>query len=70
MIAPRSSCPGEECYSSPGRSRSSDQYEINNSNAQIGCLRPRLPGVSFSPQRGAAVTFRRSYYRPVTIVAI
>ena len=49
MIAPRSSCPGEECYSSPGRSRSSDQYEINNSNAQIGHVYPRLSDVFFFP---------------------
>jgi hypothetical protein len=40
-------CPGEECYSSPGRSRSSDQYEINNSIAKIGCPRTRLLGILF-----------------------
>jgi hypothetical protein len=32
-----------------GRSRSSDQYEINNSIAKIGCPRTRLSGVLFSP---------------------
>jgi hypothetical protein len=42
-------CPGGECYSSPGRSRSSDQYEINNSIAKIGCPRTRLSGEFFFP---------------------
>ena len=53
-------------HSSPGRSRSSDQYEINNSIAKIGCpwaspLRRSL----FPASGGAVVTFRR----PVTIVS-
>jgi hypothetical protein len=34
-------------HSSPGRSRSSDQYEIHNSIAKIGSLRPRFPGGLF-----------------------
>src|SRR6266851_2422882 len=38
--------------SSPGRSRSSDQYSI----AKIGCPRPRLSGFLFFPaSRGSAV---------------
>jgi hypothetical protein len=36
VIAPRSSCSVEECYSSPGCSRSSYQYEIHNSIVKIG----------------------------------
>lgn len=39
-------------HSSPGRSRSSDQYEINNSIANIGCPRTRLSDVLFSPATG------------------
>lgn len=34
-------------HSSPGRSRSSDQYEIHNSIAKIGFPRSRFPGVLF-----------------------
>ena len=41
-------------HSSPGRSRSSDQYEINNSIAKIGYSRPRLSGVLFFPANGGA----------------
>jgi hypothetical protein len=57
-------------HSSPGRSRSSDQYEINNSIAKIG--RPAGPisqPASFSRLCVGAVTFRCLSYRPVTIVS-
>ena len=45
--------PRRGLHSSPGRSRSSDQYEINNSIAKIGSPRPRLSGVLFFPPPSA-----------------
>jgi hypothetical protein len=38
-------------HSPPERSRSSDQYELNNSIAKIGRPRTRLSGGSFSRMR-------------------
>ena len=54
-------------HSSPGRSRSSDQYEINNSIAKIGCpATSSLRRSVFSRQR------RRGYdsCRPLTRVLL
>ena len=43
-------------HSSPGRSRSSDQYAIHNSIAKMGSLRTRLSGVRFSPPAAARLS--------------
>jgi hypothetical protein len=63
--------PRRGLHSSPGRSRSSDQYEINNSIAKIGCPRPRLSGVLFSPppaaQRGPPAA---PFAGPATIASL
>ena len=58
-IAPRSSCPGGESHSSLGRSRSSAQYEINNSIAKIRCPTARFLGVLFFSAGGGAVVSLR-----------
>ena len=50
-------------HSSPGRSKSSDQYEIHNSIAKLGPLRTRFPVVSFSRSTaGAAASLPRDLF--------
>lgn len=59
-------------HSSPGRSRSSDQYEIHNSIVKIASLRTRFPGV----RRGclfpglSSLTSSLSYSRSASIFSL